>query len=229
MTRAAWTTAALLAALTGCGIDGVGPGTPDATTTTGDGGDLGDAMQQPTTGLHFTFRSAPEALPTPPHGEFDIRIERADFYLVDVRAVGDAAPGDSRTTVGSLALDFRLAALELSLPNAPPGVYSFLIAEVNRYDIRGRIKLGDDNVEFEIKDEPSMPLTLNIDLEGQTLEAGVETIGIKAELRKIVDVINWQSLQPGGGEDDDEIEIGPGFNKIGDVRKKVGEAFKLDR
>lgn len=226
MTRAAWTTAALLAALTGCGIDGVGPGTPDATTTTGDGGDLGDAMQQPTTGLQFTFRSAPEGLPTPPHGMFDIRIDRAELYLVDVRAVGDAAPGDSRTTVGSLPLDFRMTELALSLPNAPPGVYSFLIAEVNRYKLRGRVQIGGEGYEFEIDDSPSMPLTLNVDLEGRTLESGVETIGIKAELRKIVDAVNWQAFQ---GEDDDEIEIGPGFNKIGDVRKKVSEAFKLDR
>ncbi|HUH04591.1 MAG TPA: hypothetical protein VML75_21490 [Kofleriaceae bacterium] len=224
MTRAAWITAALIAALAGCGLDSIGPGTPDAGTGDGDGGNLPDAMVQPTSGLHFTFLSAPEALPTGPAGNFDLRIERAEFYLIDVRAVGDAAPGDSSTTVGSLMLDFRQPDQTLSLPNAPPGVYSFLIAEVNQYHLRGQVRISGEDYEFEIEDQPGMPLTLNVDLEGRVLESGVAEIGIDAELRTIVDSINWQSFS---GQEED-ILIGESYNKINDIRKKVRESFKLD-
>lgn len=224
MTRAACITAVLTAALSGCGLDSVGPGTPDASPGDG-GGQLADSMVEPTSGLHFTFRSAPEALPTGPAGNFELRIERADFHLIDVRAVGDAAPGDSSTTVGSLTLDFRQPGQTLSLPNAPPGVYSFLIAEVNHYHLRGQVQISGEEYEFEIEDQPGMPLTLNVDLEGRVLDGGVEEIGVDAELRTIVDSINWQSFQ---GQEEN-ISIDGGYNKIGDVRKKVGEAFKLDR
>jgi hypothetical protein len=225
MTRAAWITAVLAAALSGCGLDSVGPGTPDARTGDGDGGGLADSMVQPTSGLQFTFRSAPESLPTGPAGSFEIRIERADFHLIDVRAVGDAAPGDSSTTVGSLELDFRQPDQTLSLPNAPPGVYSFLIAEVNQYELRGQVRISGEEHEFEIQDQPGMPLTLNVDLEGRVLESGLEEIGIDAELRTIVDSINWQSFQ----DQEEDILISESFNKIADVRKKVRESFKLDR
>src|SRR5688572_25830696 len=73
------------------GDDGGGPG-PDAP--------VGSA------GLVIEFRGVP-ALPASLGGDFDPELQDVRLDLEDVRAVGDAAPGDERTSRDQLRLEWR--------------------------------------------------------------------------------------------------------------------------
>jgi hypothetical protein len=209
-----------------CGLDGVDPGSVDASSGADPDADPNDpdAMFNPTSGLVFRFRARPE-LPTEPDGEYRIEITKAVFELQNVRAVGDAAPGDERTTRPTMLLDLAQDEVDLSFPDAPPGVYSFLIAETVTYSIEGTVTFGEgeDETQFEIEDDLSMSITLNVDLKSQSLGADLLEIPIKADVRKLPREVGWQSFSQ-----DEEVEIGPSYNKIGDLRNKLPEVFKLD-
>ena len=62
-------------------------------------------------------QAAPKAVTAPLHGacvmhldgwegDYDAEIETVSLALVDVRAIGDSAPGDERTTAPSVGLDW---------------------------------------------------------------------------------------------------------------------------
>ena len=77
------------------------------------------------------------------------RLEEVRLDLENVRAVGDAAPGDSRTSrVDSLRLEWwggdddgrrpQNEPVVVTFDQAPPGLYSNVVAELSAYRMQGR-------------------------------------------------------------------------------------------
>lgn len=222
--------AALAVATGACGVDGVGPGDPDARVGDSDAPPgQPDANVTPTSGLSFTFRSYPVALPTDPDGGNKIVIEDARMWLRNVRAVGDAAPGDERTTIESVILGYNPGepgggTLQLDFPRAPAGVYSLLIAEVTRYELEGSVEVGGDDFDYSIDVELSPGQTVNIDLKGQVLGSELLTVPIKSDLRKLPREIDWNNAD----QEDGEIEVESSDPGVSDMNGKLSEVHKLD-
>ena len=98
--------------------------------------------------------------------------------------------------------------------------------EVRSYDIRGTVKLKGETREFEIQDEPGQPLTINVDLLSHVLESGVEIVGIRTEIKKVAEEVDWKPFE--NEEGDEEISIESDYSRIDQLRAKVVSGFKLD-
>jgi hypothetical protein len=136
------------------GADG-GPGTPDAAPGQDGGG--ADTPDSGTGGLtiHFTA-GLPNVAP-------EVTLDEARIWLRDVRAIGDSAPGDSRTSLDEAELDARSdrEPTPITFPLAPPGIYSRLDMRLGQtggdgrqgYELRGHVTIDAASVELEVTDQ----------------------------------------------------------------------------
>ena len=187
-----------LFAVTACSPGGIAPGSPDAGVDANP--TATDANTPPGSGLTFSFRINP-ALPTPPDGDYDVVIDSGHIDMHEIRAIGDSAPGDSRTTLNHYLLDLSSSDARISFADAPPGVYSLFIAEIESYYITGHVSYGDDRVDFVIDDTPPFEISLNVDLMSQSLDGSL-VIPLRVDLREVTRAINWQTFSQ-----DDDIQI----------------------
>ena len=164
----------LVFALAGCtfssGTDGVGA---DASVFA-DAGAADAALS--TGGLSLTFRSTP-ALP----GEVEVadghdgddddddkplplRIDSASLALGNVRAIGDSAPGDERTTAPTLSVSWPNPALSpVQFERAPPGLYARVLGTVTSLHIEGGVQSGGVWRPFVIDDRPVRSFAAEMD------------------------------------------------------------------
>lgn len=204
----------------GCSPGGIAPATPDAGPV--DANPTSPDSAPPSSGLSFTFRSDPE-LPTPPDGEYSVVVESGHIEMHEFRAIGDSAPGDARTTQDRYLLDLSNPNAQVTFADAPPGVYSLLIAEVEAFYVTGHVSYGDKDVDFVIDDIPPFEISLNVDLQSKVLDSGPLVIPLKAEILELTRAINWQTFSQ-----EDDIQIDGFYSKIGDVRDKMQDVIKLD-
>lgn len=217
MRRAAFLTALLALALGGC-PGSVGGNSPDARVTDGDGGDDGDGGPSEG-GLVFTFVTEP-AMPADLGS--NVVVEDVHLRLREVRAIGDAAPGDDRTSVAQLMLRWEgeQSPDPLAFMDAPAGIYSRLELRLDAagedfaYRIEGHAEVGGMEVEFEIEDDVTIPLS--IPLSGVELVAGTSAyVTIAVNLEALVGDIDWSSVTP---DAEGKLVVGPGDPQIDLVR-----------
>lgn len=174
--------------LVGCGDDSSTPG--DAA---GAGG-----------GLVVTWASDPD---TPWPGDLGdgVTIERAMFAFDSLRLVGDAAPGDPRTSKRSFELVWENASApaDVGFPDAPGGVYSQLSILIDGHvagpsiEWRGRARVNSVDYAYRITDDSPFSLTLSID---KTLRPpDVTTLGLEIDFDNVLDAINFDMLDETGG------------------------------
>jgi hypothetical protein len=171
-----------------------------------------------------------ENLPTLPGslGQ-NLYLDEVQMPLRDVRAIGDAAPGDSRTYVASLDLLWKHgeAPPSLSFPMAPPGLYSRFEFRVQSgagegYVLTGEIVLPghDHRIKFAIHD--SQLLSVSIPLIGLSLEPGqVKTIAVKVDIAAVLHAIDWSQVEI----EDDRIEIGEDSDQISIIRATLATSI----
>lgn len=155
--RRAWTAAAL--ALTAMLMAGC-PGNPGGDDD--DGGTDGSISGR---GLTFVWHANP-ALPIDLGG--GLTITSVKLRLRNVRAIGDAAPGDARTTRSALELEWSGPEdpSPLRFGEAPPGIYQQLEAQLDdaggghSYEIRGRVMVGTESREYQIEDDAVVSLIM---------------------------------------------------------------------
>jgi hypothetical protein len=200
------------------GEDGGGPGS--------DGG--GGAA-----GLVLEFRGVPE-LEASLAGDFPAELEQVRIDLENVRAVGDAAPGDERTTRDQLRLEWWGAdddgadpannePVLVSFNEAPPGLYSNVFAELVAYRLEGEVHVGDPDYDFTIDDAPATPLAISISLGGVTLEAGeTRQVSIDVSYGPAVSETRWDEVTPDG---DGNLVITSSSPQIDGIREKMDAAF----
>lgn len=190
------------------GCSGTAPGGPD-------GGREADAGVV-STGLAFSW----SAVPTPPADvEDDLELTDVQFRLRAIRAVGDAAPGDERTTRDSL--NIRWAEDDepsvLSFENAPPGFYSQFEFRIDggggdeSVAFKGRVRINGTWEDFQIDDERVSGVSLS--LQDLQLAAGEnQTVEIIFDLKDAFDSIEWENAPIDDGKrtieaDDAQLDI----------------------
>ncbi len=224
-----------------------GPGpVPDGGGGGGDASDASDAAVD--SGLALTFGSVP-ILPGNIPGDFPAELREARIELEDLRAVGDAAVGDERTTEPFVLLRWGEEEDEeekegeealgpgeddgddegdvrVFFDSAPPGMYSHVLADAVRYRMRGSVTVGGTTYPFEIEDTPPSALSISVALGEFELEASTTgTISVKAALSAAIAEPRWDEIEPSGGG---ELRIDGNSEQIGTVREKLRVGFQFD-
>lgn len=203
---------ALASLATACGP---GTGTPDGGDVDGGGGG----------GLVFAF-----VAPALDQQLGGLYIDKLTVSMADLRAVGDAAPGDDRTYVARLAIELDSDARpELELRDAPPGRYSAFEFAIDRaadgeeaWTMRGEVDVGGAVEEFTIEDDATTPVSLAlVGLDLGPGEAVAVTISIDAAA--VVDGIDWSSVPV----DDGRRTIEPGSPLLPAIRARLADAISV--
>lgn len=209
-------------ALAGC--PGPGEDPPDPTP---DAGREPDAGEPPVgAGLVFQFESEPGLGEDELGGEYNPVIDEVVLTLVQVRAIGDAAPGDERTSADELALSWADGDTEeLEFPQAPPGFYAQLLAELASYEIEGTLQVSGDRVPFRIA-ESGANIEIAVGLDGLALEPGMDrTVTITVDLGDVVEAVDWDSVPAG---DDGVRRLSAESEAMVEVRQRLQDAFDDD-
>ena len=219
---------ALLA--TGCSVSS--GSRPDAGSQPGEDGGGSDPDAPPgSAGLVLEFRGVP-ALSARLGGDFDPELEEVRIDLEDVRAVGDAAPGDERTSREQLRLEWWGAGdddggddpnnqpVVVTFDQAPPGLYSNVFAELKSYRMQGEVEIEESERDFEIEDSPA--LAISIALGGVTLEAGeTRRVAIDVSCAVAVRDVPWDQVQ----EEEGNLVVGSGDPEIDAIQAAMQDAF----
>jgi hypothetical protein len=171
-------------------------------------------------GLRFAFRVDPE-LEEEIGGNVTVR--SISLELRDLRAFGDSAPGDVRTTLEALDVAFAGGqdSVLFELPQAPPGLYSRLDLRVERYTVRGVVSSGGSERTFEVQD--GQPLALSVALDHVELPGG-ERITVELEVRAdFISSIDWSSVTPDG---EGVLRVGTGDVRLTPVRLALAGAIR---
>jgi hypothetical protein len=205
-------------------VDGGGP--PDGgTTLPSDGRDI----DGPPTGggLIFDFAAAPPL--AQPFGA--VTVDEMRVWLRDVRAIGDSAPGDSRTSLAYADLDYRpdRDPTAIQFPLAPPGRYSSLDARLgqvsgggnNGYELRGHVVVGGKTYELHVSDQDATD-PISVALGGLPVE-GTTVVGVRLDL-SFLGRLDWSQAVHGGN---DKIELDSSSPFTAQVRAGVIAAWTL--
>jgi len=201
-----------LTALAGCPGEAPGDDQPPP-----DGGEVPDGGAG---GLVFTWHTTP-AIPST--GADGIRIDEVQLQLRDVRAIGDAAPGDGRTSRASLTLEWdgSHAPDPLRFDQAPPGLYSTLALRVEGgYEIRGGVLRDGTWTPCKIEDDAAGPVSVPLD--ALSLEVGhTVTLPIQIDLAAVMNAVRWADVPV----DDDELVVDEDSPQIAAVRQRLQHVF----
>lgn len=172
----------LLVLLAGCpGPEGDDMPTPD----TPDGG---------STVLHLAWAADP-VVPGPVGS--GVVVERARFVLENLRVVGDAGPGDPRTSLTDLTLEWRETEAPdlVDFPEAPSGIYSRVLFDIDdgeAVEIRGTAEIEGTPVPFTVTDLGELAVSIEINLDLPPGEERTQTIDV--DLGRVLDAIDFQAL-----------------------------------
>jgi hypothetical protein len=185
-------------------------------------------------GLVLELRGVP-ALNAELDGSFSPVLKEVRIDLENVRAVGDAAPGDERTSRDELRLEWKGEGDDdggeeadnepviVTFDQAPPGLYSNVFAEVKSYRLRGEVEPAEDTErDFEISDEPSTELGISIPLGGVVLEVG-ETRRVVIDVSCVDAVLDvpWDQVE----EEDGKLVVDSESQYIDAVHDAMQAAF----
>lgn len=201
-----------------CGESPGGGGIADA----GSGADAGPGGG----GLIFELVMSP-ALPDVGAG---VAVDEVRFELRDLRAIGDSAPGDSRTTMAQVVLEWRPqdAPPRIAFPLAPPGIYSTLEARFGgaheaAFEIRGSVRLpsGGEPRPFRIEND-ELAAAISLDLQGLTVGTTPRTAVISVSLA-FLGQVPWEQVSP----QEDELRIEDGDPQMAAVVAGLAAAFSF--
>jgi hypothetical protein len=158
-------------------------------------------------------------------------LERATFAFDSLRVVGDAGPGDPRTTKSGFTVrwDQVTQPAAITFAEAPTGLYSQISLVIDgqlsgdSFDLRGRVFLDGSDWDFRIDDDSPLPVTIAID---QILSPPqVATVRLRVNFKHALDAIDFDSLDRDSGR----IELGSGDPQMIVFRAKLMESFEIDK
>jgi hypothetical protein len=190
-------------------------------TSTPDGDVGGDA------GLTVRWSSRPLAWPADLGS--NVTLEDARFQLDSLRVIGDAGPGDPRTTKDAFVVRWQTAEdppENIKFDNAPTGLYSQIALQIDgnvvedSYELRGTVIVNNNLEDFVIEDSNPLPINLSID---KSVSAGATaTIDIEIDLAHVLSTVDFSMMNKSDGK----LQLDEDDNGIVELRKKLVESFK---
>lgn len=152
--------------------------------------------------MHFAAPVSPPTDIAP-----DRTLQRARFHAETIRAIGEAAPGDSRTTDADVRLYWEdgEGPKDVQYPSAPPGGYSDVEIQLDQgnddeehtYAFRGQVKIDDVWYDYEI--EANRPMLVQISTTVQLPAGGAAMVPIDVDLVGLINGIDFASYPRGLG------------------------------
>lgn len=164
-----------------------------------------------------------------------VELEQARFALNSLRVVGDAGPGDPRTTIGNMEMGFAWDSGEqrptdITFDDAPTGLYSQVAivfdqtsssGNSNSYELRGEVQVGSEDVEFRIQDD--QPLTFNVDVDEMVSPGESAVVVLRINFKHAIDSLDFSMLEV----DDNRLELEDGDPQMAVFRTKLVESFEV--
>lgn len=187
------------------------------------GDDAVDPDAAPPRGLRVAWTTSP---PVPGAVSADLSVSLVQLELSSMRAVGDAAPGDGRTTASDVELrwDQESVADAVLFPDAPAGLYARLElgsgGDDEHYELRGQVTVGGEDFDFRIIDEA--PLSISVDVDVAVTANAVAEIGVVFDAGAVLAAVPFEQVEP----DDNELRIEAGDPEIAAIRASLASAFR---
>ena len=194
------------------------PATPDAPPIDGDGA----------AGLHVTWASEPSSYP----GTIEdwLTVDSVTLTVESLKVIGDAGPGDPRTTkaVFQLRWDDHDSPQAIDFADAPTGLYSKVALQLDGHtllpslEIKGHVVLAGATVEYEVEDRNAVPVSLDCDR--MLPPGGSAAIALTLRLHDALTSVDYESLPVHDGR----IELETGNSQLDDFVDKFSRAFSVD-
>lgn len=192
-----------------------------------------DATSAGTTGLVVEWSSSPEI---PSSFMDDVSIDCARFALGSLRVVGDAGPGDPRTTATSVDLryawdndcsDTDQRPPTITFEDAPTGLYSQVAISLDgiiteAYEIRGRAMVGGEERDFRIEDV--VPLVFNVGIDEMVSPGETATISLRINFTHALETVDWSNVDINDGD----LELETGDAQMTSFRARLVESFEIE-
>jgi hypothetical protein len=165
--------------------DGGGP-TPDA------GGE----------GLKLTWATEPII---PGSAGSNVTVSSMVIRVDSLRVIGDAGPGDPRTSKNTFQLSWAQGQMPaaIAFADAPTGLYSKLTLQANAflvdysYEVYGTVRIGDVTHDYKIHDRD--PITATVALSTMLDPGNSATMSVRVNVADALSVINWSTLDNSDG------------------------------
>ena len=200
---------------TGCGSGPSSAGADSAVAT-------GDGSNTITPALSVRWATEPVAIPG--DAGSNVTISRLLFRVANLRVIGDAGPGDTRTSVDAIQLGWSQGVTPESVgfAHAPTGLYSriILLADGNladySYEIGGSVNLDNVATPFVIHDRS--PLAISLDTSA-TLDPGQATaLTITVRIDQALQALDFHQL---AHTSDGGLALDTFDNAMRDFREKM--------
>lgn len=189
----------------------------------------GKGSNDPHVGLALSWSSEPSNIP----GEVDgnVTISSMLFRVANLRVVGDAGPGDTRTSVDQIELSWGAgpAPGDVEFNDAPTGLYSHVVMLVEgnipaySYEIKGTARVNGNPKPFYIHD--LSPVGISMDT-NTMLEPGQQTsLGIEVRIDQALQSLNFGALDDQMGT----LVLDTFDDQMDDFRSKLADqVFRTD-
>lgn len=156
-------------------------------------------------------------------------LDRATFAFDSLRVVGDAGPGDPRTTATGFTVrwDDMTTPPAIGFLEAPTGLYSqvSLVIDGNQtfdsFDLRGHVQLDGTDWEFRIIDDN--PLTLTLPMEKTLSPPGTAVVNLRVSFQRALDVIDYRMLEV----DEGRLHLQSGDPQMDAFRTQLVSSFEV--
>lgn len=155
-----------------------------------------------------------------------ITVDSARFAFDSLRVIGDAGPGDPRTTQRTFEVRWekdRDPPAAIVFDDAPAGLYSQVALQLdgqlvdNSYEIRGTVQIDGNDVEYRIEDDGALPITMKIDKMKPPATAIQLTVDV--DFVHAIDSLDFSAMTNDSGH------LEPDSSALDDFRKKLAESF----
>ncbi len=189
----------------------------------------GDGSGDNVDGLTITWSARPAAIPG--DAGSDITVTSMLFRISNLRVIGDAGPGDTRTSADGLQVAWSQGTTPASIVfgDAPPGLYShvILLADGNltdySYELAGTARVNGNVMPYKIHDRSP----IGVSLETSTmLDPGHGTsLGIVVNIDQALQSLDFTELSNNNGT----LVLDTFDDPMTDFRKKmVSSVFATD-
>jgi hypothetical protein len=214
-------TCLLLGVIAGCHT--TDPSSPDGGSHGSDGSDTSD------NGLTITWAARPATIPG--DAGSDITVSSMLFRVSNLRVIGDAGPGDTRTSADSLSVAWAQGVAPNAIPfdDAPTGLYSRVVMLADggltdySYEIAGTAKVNGNAKPFRIHD--LSPLGISIDTDTMLDPGRGVSLGIIVRIDQALQSISFGDLRDNNGT----LVLETFDSAMNDFRKKMmSSVFETD-
>ncbi|HSN25612.1 MAG TPA: hypothetical protein VLT45_04985 [Kofleriaceae bacterium] len=176
----------------------------------------------------MAFTSDPTPIPATLNDGFTLDL--AVFKFDNLKVIGDAGPGDPRTTANNFEVkwDNQSAPAPVVFGSAPTGLYSKVSFQIDghlindSYVMKGTATVNGTTYPYEVEDRNA--LSLSLDCNGQLAAGGNATITLKFAFKDALESVNWSAVPI----DDGTLELGTTDPQMPTFRNKLTNGISID-